>query len=91
MRPVRELLERVAPGSVVEAARVLAAWGRVGRQEGLAAEADYRAGRLTLYTTSHAQAQELVLRTSRIQRLVNQQLGGPLVREVRVLCRPADR
>ncbi|MCS7235051.1 MAG: DciA family protein [Armatimonadota bacterium] len=89
MKSVRELLERVVPGSVAEAARVLRAWARVADQEGLRAEADYRAGQLTLYARSHAQAQELVLHTTRIKSLVNQQAGAPLVREVRVLCRPA--
>lgn len=84
MKTLRELLERAAPAGALEAARVLRAWEEVAREAGVFADADYRAGRLTLRARTHVDAQELALRAGDIRQRVNGRLGVELVREVRV-------
>lgn len=84
MRRAWEVLQRVVPESLLEAAVVMRAWQEVARREGLAAEAEFRAGRLVLRASTSAQAQEIALRCAQIQTKVNEHAGKALVREIRV-------
>ncbi len=87
MKRLREVLERVAPPGAVEAGLVLWAWRQVAEAEGLGLEADYRAGRLTVFARTSAQAQELALLAPGLGERVNAIVGRAAVREVRVLAR----
>lgn len=84
MRRASELLPRAVPQGLLEAAVVVRAWQEVARAEGLAAEAEFRAGRLTVLARTSAQAQAIALRCAQLKTQVNERAGKALVQEIRV-------
>lgn len=82
MKRAWDVLQRVAPQGLLEAALAVRAWREVAQAEGLPAEAEFRGGRLTVYAASSAQAQEVALRCRELLARVNERV--PAVREIRV-------